>query len=315
MLSPAELGWDLGLFAQEVIAERFRVTAELAAAASRDPAPPALHHLRVSCRRLREAVSFFADAPEMPPLGKVAKAAARLMRSVRRLRELDVSQERLAALGDGLLDAEAERARAELAGSTLRERRTVARRQHPRIARRVRKLRALIALRGPARGELPLPGTDLATAEARARGFLEARMAERRAVIEELAGGLTDRSPDGRRLHEVRVALKHWRYACEIGRLAIPLERRAALAAGLRRLQDLGGAHQDLVDLARSTEAAATAAGKRRRKRLELLLQICVAAREDAAARFVDGLRAVLATTPLSSQLSERYTAGEGGAA
>ncbi len=323
MLAPPELGWDLGLYAREWLAERMRVTADLAAAAAREPTTAHVHRLRVSCRRLREAIAFFTGAPEMPPLGSVERAVRRTMRAVQKLRELDVARNRLAALGDGPLDADTERARADLLQRLARRRGRLERRKRFRIQRRARKLLRVLgagALRHPthATGAPSPTGSDpgIATVEIRTRAFLETRMAQRRAAIEELCarlgsagGGARRHEGEDRRephdaLHRARVAIKHWRYASEIGRPAVARDRYRVLAATLRALHDLGGESQDMADLARLVEAETYAAPPKRRARLDLLLQIVVAAREAAASDFRDALQVALTTTPLASRLS-----------
>jgi len=60
MLSPAEVGWDLTLYAQEWLEERFRLTLKLAADVKSKPSPRIVHDLRVACRRLREAIEKLA---------------------------------------------------------------------------------------------------------------------------------------------------------------------------------------------------------------------------------------------------------------
>src|SRR5215467_10832805 len=98
MLAPSEVGWDLALYAQEWLEERFRLTVKLANDARKDPSVRAVHDLRVACRRLREAISFFHGVTEVPPLSDVDRAARRMARAVRRLREMDVAIKRLKRL-------------------------------------------------------------------------------------------------------------------------------------------------------------------------------------------------------------------------
>src|SRR5689334_22359629 len=96
MLSPAEVGFDLTLYAQIWLEERMRHTRALASSVAKKPTTRAVHDVRVACRRLREAIEFFRGVPEVPALSDVDRAARAMARSVRRLRELDVAKKRLA---------------------------------------------------------------------------------------------------------------------------------------------------------------------------------------------------------------------------
>lgn len=305
MLSPAELGWDLGLIAQGYLAERAAVIADLSRRLARRVLPADVHHMRIACRRMREAIDFFQAAPERPDLATVRRRAWRMMAALGPLREAHVAARLLEDLWDGPLDQRAEQARRWLRRQSGRQRKRLARRHAGRIARRGRRLRRALAGSGLRPPAPPIDGAaSAAAAEPRTRAFLEARMAERRAAVEELAARLPrrGRAIDPDLAHRIRVAVKHWRYASEIGRPALSLERRTALAGRLRHLQDLGGRSQDLDDLVRRVEK--TIADRGGSKRFEALLQQVVAAREAALCEFLDALRADLAVVPLTSSLS-----------
>ena len=121
MLSPAEVGWDLTLYAQEWLEERFRLTLKLVADVKRKPTPQVIHDLRVACRRLREAIEFFHGVSEVPPLPDVDRAARRMARSIRRLREIDVAIKRLARLEVPSSTLETDRSKAKLSASLRTE--------------------------------------------------------------------------------------------------------------------------------------------------------------------------------------------------
>jgi CHAD domain-containing protein len=254
MLSPSEVGFDLTLYAQVWLEERLRLTRALARAVAEKPRPRTVHDVRVACRRLREAIEFFRGVPEVPPLSDVDRAARALARSVRRLRELDVAGKRLSQM-------EAPRSNAGQTEEKLRKalkkrRRRAAKKHGDRIAKRAAELEAAID------ESLPLYAKPRAIEPDRAResqlmAFVEARVAEKRALVETLHDRLR---PGGRsrraevradRLHAVRVAVKHWRYATEIARAVMPRVLYRPMVTRLRSLQEIGGKGQDLADLER----------------------------------------------------------------
>jgi CHAD domain-containing protein len=87
--------------------------------------------------------------------------------------------------------------------------------------------------------------------------FVEARVAEKRALVEALFDDirLSGGAPRAERLHAVRVAVKHWRYATEIGRAVMPRVLYRPLVNRLRILQEIGGKGQDFADLERIADA------------------------------------------------------------
>src|SRR5262249_51545632 len=95
VLAPADVGWDLALYARAWLDERAKVALEAAAKVAEEPGRGPVHDVRVACRRLREAIAFFRDLAELPPLTDVDRAARRMARAVRRLRETDVAVKRL----------------------------------------------------------------------------------------------------------------------------------------------------------------------------------------------------------------------------
>jgi CHAD domain-containing protein len=66
MLSPAEVGYDLTLYAQVWLEERLRLTRALARAVAEKQTPRTVHDVRVASRRLREAIEFFVEFPRCP---------------------------------------------------------------------------------------------------------------------------------------------------------------------------------------------------------------------------------------------------------
>ena len=254
MLSPSEVGWDIGLYSQEWLDERFRLTRKLAADVVADPTPGVVHDLRVACRRLREAIDFFRGVPAVPPLSDVERAARRMARSVARLRETDVAIRTLRsfdmATGDEAADVQKDMI------ATLREKRErLAKKRGRRIAKRASQLGSAIALHLPLRSRTRAADVD-PSGEATLRAFAETRASERRIEVERLfdsarrRGGRFSLEANLEALHAVRVAIKHWRYASEISRAVVPRVLYRPMVVKLRGLQDLGGKSQDLTDLA-----------------------------------------------------------------
>jgi CHAD domain-containing protein len=302
MLAPADLGWDLALYARAWLGERAKVALEVAEEVAREPRRGAVHDVRVACRRLREAIAFFRDVPELPPLRDVDRAARGMARVVRRLREMDVAAKRLAELEWGPPSASASEVASlvvKLAAELGRARTELASDKRTRMEKRARQLRDAIRSAMPRQlVHATNHGRD-ASQEQAFQAFVEARVAARRAEVERLfASARSNRSAIALaratdELHAVRVAVKHWRYASEIARPAIPRVLYRPMAAELRRLQDLGGASQDFADLVRVVEEQLSHASKGRN---ELALRKAVrAAGERAALAFAEAL---IATFP-----------------
>ncbi len=303
MLAPSEVGYDLTLYAQAWLEERLRLTRALARAVADRPRVHTVHDVRVACRRLREAIEFFRGVPEVPPLSHVDQAARALARSVRRLRELDVAVKRLPQIE--LSGSNAERTEEKLRKALKKRRRRSAKKHGERIAKRAAELEAAIE------ESLPLYAKPRAIEPDRAReshlmAFVEARVAEKRALVETLYEGVRPLG-GGRRnearadqLHAVRVAVKHWRYATEIARAVMPRVLYRPMATRLRLLQEIGGKGQDLADLERIVAAEMDRLEVPARTRRPLLSSIRAARR--AAAR--DFLRALEARIPASHAAS-----------
>ncbi len=305
MLSPAEVGWYLGFYAQEWLEERFRLTRKLAREVDEEPSVRAVHDLRVACRRLREAIAFFDAAPELPVLSEVDRAARRMARSIGRLRELDVTAKRLAALDLPMPNAESERLKRELVSKLRARRHKVAQKRGKRIGKRTEQLEAAIHRQMPIGVRQRLTDADPAN-EQKLRAFADARVSARRAEVERLVAtarwrgriGYSDR--DAAHLHAIRVAIKHWRYASEIARPVVPRVLYRPMAVRLRRLQDLGGRSQDFADLARVVEKEL---GKLEKPSpsSRVILAAARAARAKAALEFIDALKQLLSSTHVAS--------------
>jgi len=258
MLSPAEVGYDLTRYAQEWQSERLRLTRTLALRVAQKASSRAIHDIRVTCRRLREAIAFFQGVPEVPPLSDVGRAARRMARAVGRLRELDVSIKRLRDL-DTTSSREADRVKKDLLAALQRQRRNAARKRRTRIVKRAVKLQAVIAENLPLRVRPRATEVDAAR-ESELRAFVEARVAARRVDVENLfdtflqQGDKMEPSRRAKQLHRIRVAIKHWRYTSEIARAIMPRVLYRPLAAKLKNLQELGGRSQDFTDLAKIVE-------------------------------------------------------------
>jgi CHAD domain-containing protein len=303
MLSPAEVGYDLTRYGQVWLEERMRLTRALARAVKEKPTARAVHDVRVACRRLREAIEFFRGVPEVPPLSDVDRAARALARSVRRLRELDVGRKRLAELPQKRSDSSAGVPK-KLAKTLKKRRRRSAEKHLERIGQRADELEAAIA------ESLPLSSKPRAvepdrTRESHLLAFVEGRVAERRMLVETLFEGVranANRAAMNRadRLHAVRVAVKHWRYASEIARAVMPRVLYRPLMARLRMLQELGGRGQDFADLERIADRELDKLGASTRLRRPLLTAIRTS-RRVAAAEFVAALASKLPTVQAAS--------------
>ena len=259
MLAPSEVGWDLALYAQEWLEERFRLTLKLASDVAKKPSSRTVHDLRVACRRLREAIHFFLGVTEVPPLSDVDRAARRMARAIRRLRETDVAMKRLSRIPIEASSSRKDEPKKVLAEALAKKRHELARKRKKRIGRRAKQLESAIKEHLPLRVRPRAADVDPAR-EAELRAFVESRVAARRAEVERLfetvraRGGRLHSERDADQLHGVRVAIKHWRYASEIARAVMPRVLYRPMAAKLRHLQDLGGKSQDFTDLASVVE-------------------------------------------------------------
>ena len=91
------------------------------------------------------------------------------------------------------------------------------------------------------------------------------------------------------RLHAVRVAVKHWRYASEIARAVMPRVLYRPMVTRLRLLQEIGGKGQDFVDLERIAGEELDRMEVSSRARRSLMSSIR-ASRRAAAADFLTAL-------------------------
>jgi CHAD domain-containing protein len=270
--------------------ERIRLTRALAHAVAEKPSARAVHDVRVACRRLREAIEFFRGVPEIPPLSDVDRAARNLARSVRRLRELDVAQKRAAALALPDPAGPSARTREKLVRALKKRRGRAVEKDLPGIEKRVAEFDAAVRERLPLYEKLRSMESDRAR-ERHLLAFVEARVAEKRALVEALFDDirLSGAAPRAERLHAVRVAVKHWRYATEIARAVMPRVLYRPLVNRLRLLQEIGGKGQDFADLERIGDDELDRMGLSVRARRPLLSRIR-RARRTAANEFLAAL-------------------------
>jgi CHAD domain-containing protein len=295
MFSPSEVGHDLTLYALGWIEERMRLTRALARGVAKKPRSGAVHDVRVACRRLREAIAFFQGVPEVPSLGDVDRAAKALAKSVGRLRELDVAAKRLSDLGSSRSSRSSrdEQAKAALGEVLIKRRRRAKKKYRERIEKRARALDDAIEGHLPLYSKPRVLESDRAR-ESHLRAFVEARVAEKRALVEALFDEVRlDSSkkggPRADRLHAVRVAIKHWRYSSEIARAVMPRVLYRPMASRLRVLQELGGKSQDFADLERIADEELKRAGVSPRARRPILSAVRTS-RKIAAAEFISAL-------------------------
>jgi CHAD domain-containing protein len=177
-----------------------------------------------------------------------------MARAVRRLRETDVALKRLARIRTGTVQRLGHGTRKDLSKALSKKRDEIAKKRNKRIARRARQLEKALKEHLPLRVR-PRATDEDPQKEIELRMFVEARVAARRAEVERLfsavraRGGKVIADRDVDRLHGVRVAIKHWRYASEIARAVMPRVLYRPMAAKLVHLQDLGGKSQDFTDL------------------------------------------------------------------
>jgi CHAD domain-containing protein len=298
MLTPSDLGWDLARYAQVWLEERFRLTLGLAREVAKGPKQKPVHDIRVACRRLREAIAFFHGIAEVPPMPDVDRAARRMARAVGQLREVDVATKRLATLPVGRELAGTVVAREEL-GTRLRHKRTtLAKRKRERIVRRAHQLETALSHRLHLRSGPRRVDGDGAQ-EVVLKSFVDARVALRRDDVERLFAAVSRRHRTAKtafnddELHSLRIAVKRWRYALEIGRAVMPRVLYRPISLRLRHLQDLGGKNQDLSDL---TKVVTKALSKRKKTTSgeRALLAAVRAEQAKASAAFVEGLHEAL---------------------
>ena len=220
-----------------LIRQRLRALARSLPAA-RKGEPSAIHQARVATRRLREAIPVVSASAEGRKLERVVR---RLTQSLGPVRELDVA---LLMLEEFSSAPDVPRAGVSCLQQVVREER---RRLHADMAKAVdrcnlpRLTRKAVAA-AKKRDERAGPGARardperLAAARARA-----ARRAERLAATIENAAGIY--LPD--RLHDVRIAVKKFRYAMEIAR-ELSGSRATARILTLKKAQDLLGRMHDL---------------------------------------------------------------------
>jgi CHAD domain-containing protein len=282
---------DLAVAAIET---RLRIALRLAWDVARKPEAPAVHRLRTSCRRLRTAIALFDGVAALPQLFDVDEAARRMAKAVADLRAKDVAVERLGRLSLRSRDPGFKRLCREVAESLGRDRRAQAREQRCRIRKRAKGVEKAIVARIPLLRE-GAPVRASAGADPSARGALGAKVAALHATAQRRiekavggGGGETDNRKLDARLHRVRIAIKHWRYAEEIAASAAP--DVCTGGARLKKLQELGGTTQDLADLTRLVRRELKRRGKKGRAAAALLGAVGTL-REAATRRFVEALK------------------------
>lgn len=215
-----------------------------------DPDPvDAVHELRVASRRLRALAAAVEPVVPGGAARRVERLLARLTHAVAEKREWDVTaldverrrEARPPAEQAGVAEVQHHvAARRQRAAERARER--VAQLDLARIELGFRELRAGLALAVQARGEPAVVAASLA--------------APLRAIRRAWPDGST---VDDARVHTFRIRTKQLRYAVEIAELSTP--GFSALRRDLTHLQELLGAHHDLVVL--------TALVAKRRDKLE----------------------------------------------
>jgi CHAD domain-containing protein len=289
-------------FARAVILDRLRTAASLAAEVRTRPTEKVVHDVRVACRRARDTMAFFDGVDGVPSLPDVDRAARRMAKAVRAVREIAVAIRAMEAFAPASRSPKTNRARRCVIAALRHRERSIALAERKRVATRAMNLERAVARALPALAD----GTR-ETRDPETRRFLACRVTANKATalrrVRALAPWKRGDKPPYRELHRIRVCIKHWRYAVEIGFLATPDDQAShKLVTRLRSLQDAGGKTQDLADLTDIVRAQlrtlrqSDAAGG-----LALLSQIRVRRRR-AAASFVRALRAQLGDSGGGSQ-------------
>jgi CHAD domain-containing protein len=300
---------DLAVSATEA---RLRAALRLTWDVARKPDAPSVHHLRISCRRLRTAIALFCDVAPIPPMSNVDEAARRMAKAVANLRATDVAVDLLDRIASRSTDPDFTDICHAVARALARRRRSQSNQQRGRIRKRAKALEKAIVARIPLLREgASLPagsandtsaddslGTKIGALRATARRRIQKALGERHTEGEE-------RNLDAR-LHRVRIAIKHWRYAEEVVGHAVPETARGG--ARLKKLQELGGKTRDLADLARLVRREVRNVGKKGHG-AALLLAAIERRHRTATRRFVQALGREIAEvasasldTPLASK-------------
>jgi CHAD domain-containing protein len=284
--------------AVSAIEARLRAALRLTWAVARKPGVSTVHRLRISCRRLRAAIALFHDVTPLPALSEVDEAARRMAKAVADLRAMDVAVGRLGRLSSRSTDAGVAELCRCVARALARGRREQASEQRRRLRKRAKALEKAIVARIPLLREGAVEsrhaGIDGSVNDAVGPKIAALRAATRarieKALGDEHAAGETTELDA--RLHRVRIAVKHWRYAEEVVAHIVPEACRGG--ARLKKLQELGGETQDLADLAKLVRREFEHTEKKGGAKASLLAAIG-RQRETATCRFVEALKREIA--------------------
>jgi CHAD domain-containing protein len=194
--------------------------------------PEFVHQARVASRRLREVLPVMAlDDPRGDR--RLRRAVRRVTRALGPVRELDVS---LGLYAELTASAPVH----VLADAAVRRHLTTGR---ARAVRSARKTLTSARLAGMWAALEALPAAPRGSAgEAASRASARA---ERRAIRARRAAAKLGVLYEAHRLHRVRIAIKRWRYALEVGS-ELRRTRTSAALVQLKTLQDLLGRAHDL---------------------------------------------------------------------
>ncbi len=227
----------VGFVAAKQVKQRLAmVSKQLQRAAQASPdEPEPVHQLRVACRRARATLDFFAAALPQRKSEWFLRKLRKLRKAADEARNLDVYRQRLKQQ-EATLPGEV--------AALLEKRRIAAQKPLRKLNKQLRaskrwqqRQRQLLKKLSSSRQRAPVLNQPF-------QAFVPLALAP---TLAEFTAALNSPGQSAKRLHALRVAGKHLRYALELLEPVFPKRLRTSLLAQLKRLQDVLG---DLNDAA-----------------------------------------------------------------
>jgi CHAD domain-containing protein len=244
----------VGAVAANEIKQRLAVVARqlrrAAKASHHEPEP--IHQLRVACRRGRATLEFFATALPQRKAEWFLRKLRKLRKAADEARNLDVYRQRL--------EQQKVKPSAEVA-SLLEKRRVAAQKPLRKLDKQLRVSKRWQRKQRQLLKKVRSSRKRAAVLEQTFAAFVPVALSP---VLGEFAAALESPGQSAKRLHALRVAGKHLRYALELLEPALPKRLRTSLLAQLKRLQDVLGEINDaataeglLAELAQAADGEA----------------------------------------------------------